>query len=233
MGQTEIKISPNVKFSGQKSTINNHFPFQKGGHQKKKLVIGQQNSPFSMVTSATIKKKLGEAVAKKKKNNGFKTSTSWWLNHPSEKYARQIGFIFPKVWDEHQKKLSCHHQVYKSYFIWPTTSYYHPLIPSPPRSFFFLLSQGQPGIFNHPRGSWQTCGLPFGHPRFPFVDPSPWWLASARWAPGSVFGSLWVGAFGGNLMMMKFEIPIITTSVRKWIYVCVLYICRYVWHWWW
>ena len=22
--------------------------------------------------------------------------TSWWLNHPFEKYARQNGFIFPK-----------------------------------------------------------------------------------------------------------------------------------------
>ena len=68
MGQTEIKISPSVKFSGQKWTINNHFPFQKGGQQKKELVIGQQNSPFWMVTSATIKtKNLVKPWQKKKR----------------------------------------------------------------------------------------------------------------------------------------------------------------------
>ena len=31
-----------------------------------------------------------------------------WTN-PSEKYARQIGFIFPKVGVENRKYLSCHH----------------------------------------------------------------------------------------------------------------------------
>ncbi len=30
-------------------------------------------------------------------------STSWWLNHPVEKYARQNGFIFPKDRGENKK----------------------------------------------------------------------------------------------------------------------------------
>ena len=30
---------------------------------------------------------------------------SWWLNHPSEKYVRQIGFIFPKFRGEHSKNI--------------------------------------------------------------------------------------------------------------------------------
>ena len=42
---------------------------------------------------------------------------SWWLNHPSEKYARQIGFIFPKDRGENKTKyLSCHHLE----VCWPT-----------------------------------------------------------------------------------------------------------------
>ena len=32
--------------------------------------------------------------------------------NPFEKYARQIGFIFPNFRDEHKKYLSCHHPVY-------------------------------------------------------------------------------------------------------------------------
>ena len=31
--------------------------------------------------------------------------SGWWLNHPSEKYARQIGFIFPKFRGENKKYL--------------------------------------------------------------------------------------------------------------------------------
>ena len=39
----------------------------------------------------------------------WKPDSGWWLNHPSEKYARQNGFIFPNVRGENKKYLSCHH----------------------------------------------------------------------------------------------------------------------------
>ena len=32
---------------------------------------------------------------------GAQAMPSWWLNHPSEKYARQIGSFPQKVRDEH------------------------------------------------------------------------------------------------------------------------------------
>ena len=39
--------------------------------------------------------------------------SSWCLRfNPSEKYARQIGFIFPKVRGESNACLSCHHLVH-------------------------------------------------------------------------------------------------------------------------
>ena len=31
--------------------------------------------------------------------------SSWWLNHPSEKYARQIGLVFPNFRGENTKCL--------------------------------------------------------------------------------------------------------------------------------
>ena len=34
--------------------------------------------------------------------------------NPVEKYARQNGFIFPKVRDENKKYLSCHHRSFDS-----------------------------------------------------------------------------------------------------------------------
>ena len=39
-------------------------------------------------------------------------SSGWWLNQP-EKYARQIGFIFPKVRVEHKKYEQNHHLVFQ------------------------------------------------------------------------------------------------------------------------
>ena len=45
------------------------------------------------------------------KSNKFNLAGGW--TNPSEKYARQLGFIFPIFRDEHKKYLSCHHLVIK------------------------------------------------------------------------------------------------------------------------
>ena len=39
--------------------------------------------------------------------------TGWWLNQPFEKYARQIGFIFPNFRGEHKNMFENHHPVYE------------------------------------------------------------------------------------------------------------------------
>ena len=44
--------------------------------------------------------------------------TSWWLNHPFEKYDRQHGFIFPNFRGENKKYLSCHHLANLSSIRW-------------------------------------------------------------------------------------------------------------------
>ena len=45
------------------------------------------------------------------KSNKFNLAGGW--TNPSEKYARQLGLIFPIFRDEHKKYLSCHHLVIK------------------------------------------------------------------------------------------------------------------------
>ena len=42
--------------------------------------------------------------------------TSWWLNHPFEKYDRQNGFIFPKFRGENKKYLEQNHLLRLAYF---------------------------------------------------------------------------------------------------------------------
>ena len=39
----------------------------------------------------------------------FQMFIGWWLNHPSEKYARQIGFIFPNFRGEKKNNLKFDH----------------------------------------------------------------------------------------------------------------------------
>ncbi len=37
--------------------------------------------------------------------SGWRNKTGWWLNHPSEKYARQNGFIFRNFRSENSKNV--------------------------------------------------------------------------------------------------------------------------------
>ena len=41
--------------------------------------------------------------------------SSWWLNHPFEKYARQNGFIFPNFRGEHKKYLKPPPRYFRGY----------------------------------------------------------------------------------------------------------------------
>ena len=62
--------------------------------------------------SKVIRKKVGLGVWLHTWNQAHKVSelVGGWTN-PSEKYARQIGFIFPNFRGEHDKSLSCHQLV--------------------------------------------------------------------------------------------------------------------------
>ena len=57
-----------------------------------------------------------------------------WTN-PSEKYARQNGFIFPKFRDENNKYLSCHHLAIESH---PKFTCWNSQVPA------FCFSGGKP-----------------------------------------------------------------------------------------
>ena len=77
-------------------------------------IVGTASSQPSMRRSKAAKRALSDGITKRstgKRLVGYlKRLTSWWLNHPFEKYARQIG-SFPPSRDANKKYLSCHHLV--------------------------------------------------------------------------------------------------------------------------
>ena len=113
--------------------------------------------------------------------------SSWWLNHPFEKYARQIG-SFPQVGVK-IKNLGSHHL--EDYFGYRK----HRHQPSPPGFGLWRLCEGlpRPGFWpqNHqsmqPTVSATTPGAPkgFGHGKF----PHRWdWSSPIAWGCPVQFG---------------------------------------------
>ena len=75
-------------------------------------------------TFPSIKKKTPKTSCLQLPNEKWETFLVGGFN-PSEKYARQIGFIFPNFRGENKKYLSCHHLVS---YVFQVTRDFHALI---------------------------------------------------------------------------------------------------------
>ncbi len=80
-----------------------HFYYQitKGAKKKQLIRLALAIPPTRPLSVWTTEGSL-ELPSKTTPGESINVTCSWWPN-PSEKYARQIGFIFPKFWGENNK----------------------------------------------------------------------------------------------------------------------------------